>query len=262
MLMNKILTLTRNEFDNLIRKKRVLGTGSEGVVYDLNNGFALKHLKDPIITELQINADTNYDSKDLLKFAETKSKCYYFPIQIIYVDNEIEAHISRKCNGYNLSLLNANTINLNELNNSILEFQNDTLLISNKGIKGYDMRYNFIYDGKSFGAVDTTFYDYSSDEIKEIYKTNISCFNDEVSSLLIEENLMHFVNQNQTLLMLYNAIKNEELLDLIPFINELKNSLSSYVDKDITYLSDAKKAFRKNNNKKYPNTPLFSLIKN
>lgn len=260
--MNKILRLTNDEFNSFIRGKKVLGTGSEGPVYDLNNGFALKHLKDPIIMELQINAENNYEELDLLQFSDISSKCYYFPVQLIYVDDEIEAHISRKCNGYNICLLDANSINLKKLSKAIKEFNEDTLLISNKGITGYDMRYNFLYDGNSFGAVDTTFYYYSDNDPDLIYKSNIASFNDDVSSLLVEKNFMHFINQSPKLLELYNAIKHQELLDLNEFLYQFRQELSLYVDKDVTYLSDAKKVARKNYKVIYPNTPKYFLKNN
>lgn len=49
-------------------------------------------------------------------------------------------------------------------------------------------QFNSFLNGKSFSAIDTTFYFYSNDDPNLIYKSNIGSFDDEVSSLLVEKN--------------------------------------------------------------------------
>lgn len=145
---------------------------------------------------------------------------------------------------------------------AINRFDKETLKISQNHVKGFDMRYNFMYDGVNFGAIDTNEYDFSKSAENDIYLHNIKCFNEEAASFLVDFYFYEFVSQDLELFTMYKAILDGESTDLIGFVKLFKTKLSEYCGKRITYLSDAKKAVRKNKNPKYQVCPIYSLSRN
>ena len=259
--MKNIIKMTKEEFNNVIKNKKILGAGSEGPAYYLGNNIVLKHINEESYKSLRCDEDNTYTIENIIKFHNINSKNYYFPKAIICINEDIEAYIMKRCPGYNLTYINSLTINLRNLKDAISRFNKDTLYISNKHIKGYDMYFNYMYDNENFGAIDTVDYSYSDEDERSIYKFNIGCFNDEFLQLLIEKYFLYFIKQDSLLNDIYNSIKANEILDLNEFISPFRKKINEYLDKDIMYLGEAKKIARKNEEYGYPNSPTYSLKK-
>ena len=69
--MDKITRLSRNEFNNLLRKaKRIGEASSESIIYDLRNGLILKDLMDESLLYFKSPEEMIYKEEDLLKIME------------------------------------------------------------------------------------------------------------------------------------------------------------------------------------------------
>lgn len=251
--MEKILNVSEEELEHLTRKITPFDSGSEGDVYILNNEIVLKKFNDLV-------SPSDYDCNLLLKYSDIENKSYYFTKNIFLVNNLIRAYTMKKCPGYNLTKINPLTINLNKLLKAYIAFEKDTKSISNMHIKGYDMMFNFMYDGNSFGAIDTIHYYNSEEDYKDVFDSNICAFNNEVALLLIDGLFENFIKQDSNLSELYDmAIKNKAF-NLTLFITLFKEKLSEYCGKEIKYLDDARKAI-KISNPSYPRISQYSVSK-
>lgn len=251
--MDNKINISRQELNNLVLGKRLIGSGSEGDVYILNNKTVLKKFNEIINPE-------DYNCNDLLKYSDVKNKSYYFTKLVYIVNDDVAAYTMDRCNGYNLTKINPLSIKFSDLLKAYIKFEKDTKLISNMHIKGFDMIFNFMYDGKKFGAIDTIHYYTSDDDENKIYESNITTFNSELALLLVDGKFDDFIKKDHILNELYKMSINGKLIDFIQFINLFKEKLSEYCDKKIIYLDDAKKAII-NCNKSYPNFPVYSLLK-
>lgn len=259
--MEKIQRLTTDEFNKLIRSRKIIGnSSSESIVYRLKDNIILKDLKSSDLYDFNHPDKLVHSEEQLLRFSDIKSLYYYFVQGVIYVDNYLRACLMYECNGFVVNEIDALTINLTNIIKAINRFSKETLKISKKGIKGFDMESNFMYDGKNFGAIDTIHYYFSDEDENSIYKSNINYFNNDVITLLVNFYFMDFVSQNKILNEMYESIKNGESLNLIDFIDSFRNSLSEYCGRRIIYLSDAEDAIRENPETAMPSfTPVYSL---
>lgn len=260
--MNKIIKLTKNEFDSLIKTKKVIGeASSESIIYDLNNGFILKDLKDESLLDFKTPEELVYNEKDLLKFSDIEVKSYFFVKKIIYADNDLRACIMRKCSGYVVNYIDPLSVNLSLLSKAIESFKNDTKKISEKHILGYDMMSNFMFDGIKFGAIDTIHYTFSDLDENKIFEDNIYYFNIEILRFLTELYFKDFVKQDKELNEMFESLKNNKYTDLNAYIRLFIKKLSEYCGVKILYLKDADKAIKENNNMIYPYCPVYKLKK-
>lgn len=258
--MEKIQRLTTDEFNKLIKSKRIIGNNSsESIVYKLKDNIILKDLRANALYNFKHPDEMIYTEEQLLRFSDIKSLYYYFVQGVIYVEDYIRACLMYECNGFVVNEIDALSINLTNIIKAINRFSRETLNISKKGIKGFDMKSNFMYDGKNFGAIDTIHYYFSDEDENSIYKSNINYFNDDVITLLVDFYFMDFVKQNKVLNEMYLSIKNGELITLNDFINEFRKKLSEYCGRKIVYLEDAEEAIRENLDTVEPFCPVYSL---
>lgn len=250
--MEKILNVSEEELDRLTRRIVPFDSGSEGDVYILNNKMVLKKFNDLV-------SPSDYDCNLLLKYSDIENESYYFTKNVFLVNGLIKAYTMKKCPGYNLTRINPLTISLNELLKAYTTFEKDTKSISDMHIKGYDMMFNFMYDGNRFGAIDTIHYYTSKEDSKNIFDSNICAFNNEVALLLVDGFFENFVKQDSNLHELYEmAIKNKAF-NLTLFITLFKERLSEYCGKEVKYLDDARKAL-KISKTSYPRTMQYSVF--
>lgn len=260
--MDKITRLSKNEFNNLLRKaKRIGEASSESIIYDLRNGFILKDLMDESLLYFKSPEEMIYKEEDLLRFSDVDVKSYYFTKSVMYVDNDLRCAIMRKCNGYVVNYIDPLSVTLSLLLKAIDDFTEDTKEISKQHILGYDMLSNFMFDGVKFGAIDTIHYSFSDKDENKIFNHNISYFNEEVARFITELYFKKFVLQDKELSEMYNSIETGEFKDLKNYAKTFAKKLSEYCDKDIIYLSDASKAIKENDDMTYPCCPIYKLKK-
>lgn len=259
--MDKITRLSKKSFETLLKSSIEIGGGSESVVYDLKNGFVLKDLMDKKLMAIKAKEDLIYKEEDLLKFSDVNVKSYFFTKSVVYSDKDLRGCILKKCDGYELIYIDPLSVNLSLLLTAIDKFIRDTKLISDKHILAYDMPCNIMFNGVSFGAIDTIHYNFSDDDEQKIFNKNINCFNLEVLDFLTDLYFKNFVIQNKELNEIYKAFKNGEYTNLGAYIKLLIKKLSEYCNKKIIYLRDANKAIIENPDPSYPSYPIHKLKK-
>ena len=260
--MDKIITLSRDEFkiikpDNL----KCLDSGTEGAIYPYKKGYVLKHLRDEELELISGNIKEDYMVEKIIQFSNVENDSYYFTKSVIVIEKLVEAVIMKRCPGFNLITIDPLSINIINLIEAIKKFNIDTKIVSNLSIQGYDMLYNFMYDGKNFGAIDTIHYFYSDKDLNSIYRSNIVSFNTAVVYALTKRYFSVFINENNYLKNNFRSITTGEDLNIINFIEEFIRKLSEYCDRKIIYLDDAKLAIRERHHDDYPTELATNYLK-
>ena len=186
-----------------------------------------------------------YDEKEILRFANIKAPSFIFANNIITVNGHIVGYISKYANAKRLNQINPLIISLEKLKRAILEVYNSLQIVSNEGIKTYDMMYNILYHNK-FYIIDQDEYSYNDMDNKKLYNYNRANFDQEIYYFLIEAYLDEFINQDARLKEMFG---NREV-DVLTFISELQSKLSERVQKPVSKLSDAKPVLNKQKVKK------------
>lgn len=233
---------TSDEFNSLWNGLKPLGSLSEGECKRLNNNMAIKLLNN-------INEDINCEEY-FLKFRDLEMKTYIFAKKVFYVDNILRGYISKYFNGENLSFIDRNKINFDELKNACKEVYEDNHNLSRNGIQTYDVPFNIMYKRSHFGIVDTCEYTYTNKDSSILYKENCKTFNSAILEFLVKSTFYKFIKSSKELSKGYQEAKHEE--DITLYIELLKNKLSEYLDFEVKYIRDAKKLISTSEDCLYP----------
>lgn len=238
--MDKIY-LIKEEFDRLWNNLEFLGRASEGTCKKLNNKEVIKYLDGPYV---------NLTEAQILKFKNIKNNTYLFPYRIIYIDNKLEGYITKYSPEKNLIEVPRDNINFDKFIIGSKKVEENTKLISDKGISTYDVLFNILYKNGVFHIIDTCDYEIVDKENKELYKNNISAFNYSLLEFLVKDRFYKFVFESKELSELYKESENGE--SIIFFLETLKQKLSEYCDKDVRIVKDARKAMTLCHKSVYP----------
>lgn len=222
---------TKEEFNKLWDKLEYLGRGGEGTCKKLNNKEVIKYLDGPYI---------DLNEEQIQMFKNKKNKTYLFPYKIIYIDNKMEGYITKYSSCKNLIEVSRDNINFDKFILGSKKVEEDTKLISDKGISTYDVLFNILYKNGIFHIIDTCNYEIVDKDSKELYKKNISFFNYSLLEFLVKDRFYKFVFESKELSELYKESENGE--SIIFFLETLKQKLSEYCDRDVKIVKDAKKA--------------------
>ena len=211
-----------------------LGSGSQGTTYyDKNKDKAVK------IYHFALDNDYNpswYNYDNVLDFKDIDNSTYYFPKEgIYYKNNNLIGYISNLAKGEVLFKKNPLFINLNSLEYAVNNSKKDIELVSNKGILTDDVTYNMMYKNKKISVIDTDSYMLTDMDYKDLLKLNTGRFNKAIKLFLINSFFDEVVDENKLLKEMYN-----EEICLVEFLKELRQVLSTYCDKDIIRLNDAR----------------------
>lgn len=241
-----------------LNKLTYIGFGSQAVVYlDKKSGNVLK------IFHSFLEEDDEYlyrgTSLDLLRFSHIKNNSFIWPNSVIMVDNEVVGYTRKYINSKPLCEINPLNISLDRFSNFITDIQNDIEIISESGIKTYDMMYNVLYGNNGFKVIDHEEYAFSDKSIDKLIRVNNDSLNYEIMYFLVDCYFNDFIDSYKILKDMYN----KPGIDILEFIKLFRNYLSEYVGNDIKRLRDAKVCINKNKNrvKKYERN-LFSQSKN
>ncbi|MBR3162218.1 MAG: hypothetical protein IKF19_05760 [Bacilli bacterium] len=172
-----------NSFDNFFRKETtdiILGKGSEGICFLGKNGLAYKRFYNDINNYNKI-ANYNYDKFITIHDCNTES--YALPITLfcfkervigytsklvekdLLLNNDIRNGFNYNIKGnqisysknaiYDIIINNFKQISFHKMKKDYEKLYNDTLILSDKGIKIRDIKNNILYDGTKFVVVDT-----------------------------------------------------------------------------------------------------------
>ena len=241
-----------------LNKLTYIGFGSQAVVYlDKKSGniFKVFHLffEEPVDEYFY-----EITSTELLRFSHIKNNTFIWPNSVIMVENKIVGYIRKYVNNKPLCEINPLNISLDRFSNFITDIQNDIEIISESGIKTYDMMYNVLYGNNGFKVIDHEEYVFSDKPVEELIRVNNDSLNYEIMYFLVDCYFNEFVNDYKLLKDMYN----KPGIDILEIIKLFRNYLSEYVGNDIKRLRDAKVCINKNKNRvrKYERN-LFSQSK-
>ena len=183
----------------------------------------------------------------MLRFSNIKNKTFIWAKDVIIVNNEIVGYISNYVNAKSLYKINPLLINLNKFSNSISKAKKDIEIISNNGIKTFDVMYNILYGKNGFSIIDYDEYCYSNFDSKKLYNINCDNFNLEIMYFLIDNYFDEFISNYKDLKEMYK----KSGVDINCFIDLFIKYLKEETGKEIVRLNDAKQCLNKKKKVKY-----------
>lgn len=207
-----------------------LGKGSQGeCFYDSKSGNVYKRLnwyEDEV---------SGYSSEELLKFRDINTKSFYFPQDVILIDDKISGIVTKYASGRNLFDYSLFYIDLEKFIEDIGVVYDSIDKISYNGIASYDVAYNIVYCSQSgFGIIDTLEYSQTNRDIADLIVHNRYKFNYAIRKFLIDGTFNDFINDNYELMKLYSN-KN---ISMIEFLSVFKCYLSVLSGKRVNQLAD------------------------
>ena len=217
-----------------------LGSGSQGrTYYNKKSGFAFKILEQFFDDDEEFHINYSYD--EFIKYSHIENSTYIFGNSNVIVNDDVVGYVMKFVNGRLLTDINPLLINLSNLINSIDKVYQDNIILSDNGIKTYDVIYNIMYCKNGFNIIDTMEYYDSDEENKSILRNNNDNFNYGLMYFLIDGYFDEFISNYSELREMYLSSD----VDIRKFINLYKKYLSEYVGKDIVKLNDASKCLNK-----------------
>lgn len=222
-----------------------IGQGAQGICYynkKINEVYKVFH------QALEDDKDCfiNYTKEELLRFSNIKNKTFMWAKDVINVDEEVVGYITKYINAKPLYKVNPLKINLKTFSKRISFAKDDIKIISDSGVKTYDLMYNVLY-GNRFYITDFDEFSYSDFDPKVLEKTNNRNFDYELYYFLIEGYFDEFIKQYKILREMYDE-KND---DILIFIDLLKKFLSEYIGDEIKTLYEARKCLNKHKKKEF-----------
>lgn len=234
---------TKEIMEIILNNLEVIGQGSQGICYHnqkTNEVYKIFH------QALDNNDDyfINYTKDELLRFSNIKNKTFLWAKDTIKIKDEIVGYITNYVKSNSLYKINPLKINLNTFSNRIMLAKKDIKIISERGVKTYDLMYNLLY-GNKFYVTDFDEFSYSDKDSKALEETNNRNFDYEIYCFLIDNYLDEFISQYKIL----NKMYQEKDEDILLFIELLKKYLSEYVGREVKTLNDACKCLNKEKKK-------------
>lgn len=221
-----------------------IGAGSQGTCYHNKKTNEVYKIFDQYIYDDEYKI--LYNREELMRFSHIKNKTFLWAKDVISIDSEIVGYITNYKAAKPLYKINPLRINLNKFCNCINFVKNDIRIISENGIKIFDLMYNILY-GSKFFVTDFDEFSYSDLESKKLEQINNRSFNYELYCFLIDGYFDEFINDYDILRKLYN----ENDADILYFINLFRKYLGEYVGNEIKTLNDAYKGLNKEKKKEF-----------
>lgn len=185
-----------------------------------------------------------YNKEELMRFNNVENKTFLWAKDVISIDSEIVGYITNYKDVKSLYKINPLKINLNKFCNCINFVQNDIKIISENGIRTFDLMYNILY-GRKFFVTDFDEFSYSDLDSRKLEQINNMNFNYELFYFLIDGYFDEFINDYDILRKLYK----DKDADILCFINLFRKYLSEYIGDEIKTLNDAYKELNKEKTK-------------
>lgn len=231
--------LSREHFDIYLRGLKYLGQGCQGVCYlNTRNNTVYKVFNDYFDEE-----DTGYTEDFLLRFSNIKNSTFIWPNNVIKVSGTIVGYTMPYRRAKNLCNINPLLVNLDKLEEATVKAEKDVKILTDNGIRLYDVRYNILYTNGKMYVIDTL--DYGNRKVS--YEENRMAIDDELMLFLVDNYFDDFIANDKLL----NAMYREFEVRGVDFLKAFRNKLSEYEGKYITSLNEVKHLVRKNNSHIY-----------
>lgn len=162
----------------LLKNKKYIGEGLNGICYELTSGEVLKLFK--------VSSDLE-DIEKYKSFLKYKNNSILFPYEFLTKRNKFIGYISEKASGEALdkSIL---LYDFEQMYLSAKKLEQDIRHVSNGNIYMHDLHSkNIFYDGNEFNIIDTDAYNFSHFDEETLYYINIKKIKRAILEALYDE---------------------------------------------------------------------------
>ena len=250
-----------SNFDYFFKKQitdKVLGKGSEGICYLGKDGLAYKRIYDDTY---KYNKFCTYNADKFITKDDCDVDSYVFPDELFCVKDKVKGYKSELVhedlllnnfirNGfryklkehqisysknaiYDIILNNLKQIDYKKLKKAYEKLYEDTLIISDKGIKINDLKNNIMYDGHKLKVVDTSNYIRTKERVArrniEILENALKDELEYLYNIISKEKVNRHEKMYRYIKNVCNNINNNYYIDNTPNnTNQKKLSLKKY----------------------------------
>lgn len=215
-----------------------IGSGSQGYCYKIGNKV-FKIFSQYVYDDYEDDEDfIIYSSWDIMRYSSLSNDTYVFPNDIISVGEVIVGYITNYVDGKALYKINPLNISLDKFAKSLENVPSDIRFISDNGVLSFDVAYNIMYGVNGFNVLDTLEYSMTDINSQELFKKNSANFNYGIKLFLIDGYFDTFISYYQNLYDMYH----DPNVDILLFLNELRDKLSNVEGHSVSRLRDAKKS--------------------
>ena len=235
------------EYLNDLSKVRALSLGFNGYsIGSQGQTFYDKNLHKVVKIYLQFLENEKeyyvpYEEEKVMRFKDARNDTFYFPEEIVKVNDEVIGYITGMAPGRNIDHVNPLNVNLDEITKASTVALDDVKKMSKFNIQTYDVLYNIMYGPGKVSIIDTDDYSIANNPVEVTVEKNVSIFNQAMLLFLIDGYFDEFVRSNKLLKEMYCS----EDINLHDFLVSFKKYLSEQLDKEVVILNDAKTLINK-----------------
>ena len=155
---------------------------------------------------------------------------------MIMVGDIVVGYIYDYVIGRELCSINPLNISLDKFDKNLEIVSRYIKIISDFGVRTYDVMYNILYGNRGFSVIDSLEYVFSFENSEELYRVNAKNFNYGIKLFLAYDYFDKFIEGYPLLSEMYSSYDASS----VEFLRELRYRLSEDVGYEIKKLGDAK----------------------
>ncbi len=231
--------ISRKSFDSYLQTLKFIGQGSQGMCFLRESDRTV--IK--VFNEYFDNEKCGYSEEFLLRFSGIKNGTFLWPKDVILVDGEVVGYTSSYRKANNLCDINPLSVNLDSLEKAVNKAEKDVKIVTDNGVKLYDVRYNILYNMGRMYVIDTLeYYDRSVS-----FRENMRNIDEEVMLFLVDDFFNDFVNNDGILKEMYM----DKDVSSVLFLKEFRKKLGEYMGREIIKLDTCKGIVKRRGSKAY-----------
>lgn len=219
----------KEELDNFLSTLKFIGEGCQGLCFLDKKTNQVYKIYGEYYYDLE---DTGYTDSDIMELGHISNSTFIWPNGVIWVDDMVVGYTHSYVNAMNFcEFKDPFKVNLDNLSYAVYKANEDIKLLTDKGVKIYDLMYNLMYDGKRIKVIDT------ADFWKGVptYLENVKYFNEEIKMFLVDCYFNNIVLNDERLYKLY-----KENTSALIFLREFRTYLEKIKKQEIKYLEQAR----------------------
>ena len=231
--------ISRESFNNYLKTLKFIGQGSQGMCFLRESDRTV--IK--VFNEYFDNEKCGYSEEFLLRFSGIKNDTFLWPKDVILVDREVVGYTSSYRKANNLCDINPLSVNLDSLEKAVNKTEKDVKIVTDNGVKLYDVRYNILYNMGRMYVIDTL--EYSDRSVS--FRENMRNIDEEVMLFLVDGFFNDFVNNDRILKEMYR----DKDVSSVLFLKEFRKKLGEYIGREIIKLDTCKGIVKRRGSKAY-----------
>ena len=221
---------SKSELDSFLSTLKFIGEGCQGLCFLDKKTNQVYKIYSEYYYDLE---DTGHTDSDIMELGHISNSTFIWPNGVIWVDDMVVGYTHSYVNAKNFCDFNDPFgVNLDNLSYAVYKANEDIKLLTDNGVKIYDLMYNLMYDGKRIKVIDT------ADFWKGVptYLENVKYFNEEIKMFLVDGYFENIVLDNKRLHKTYH----DNSISALTFLKLFRAYLGKIKNQEIKYLSDAR----------------------